>query len=107
MTSIQTKSPECSSFFVFHSPDVREEMKLDIRTSRGSLHRPDENLHSEDIEARCLAASASSSVGIGYESQEGASNPDVSELNMESPMEDNTWAFYPNSMQVIGSSTRG
>jgi hypothetical protein len=98
MTSIQTKSeartltgtdsPECSSFFVFHSP----------------LHRPDENLHIADIEARFLAASASS---IGYESQEGASNPDVSELNMESPMEDNTWAFYPNSMQVVGSSTRG
>jgi hypothetical protein len=117
MTSIQTKSgdseartlpaadsPECSSFFVFHSPDVLEEMKLDIRTSRGSLHRPDENLHIEEIEARFLAASAAASEG--YESQEAESNPNGSELKMESSNEDITWAFYPNSMQV-GSNNMG
>ena len=105
MISIHTKSEaralssaECSSFFVFHSPDVREEMKLDIRPSRGFLHRPTEYLHIERIEARFLAASAVASEGYG--SQEAESNPIGSELKMESSMEDITWEFYPKSMQV-------
>ncbi len=91
-------SPECGAFFVFHSPDVSEETKLDIRPSRGSLHRPDEHLYIEAIEARILAASAATSEG--YESQEAESNPDGSELKMDSSVEDRTWAYYPNSMQV-------
>ncbi len=98
--------PECSSFFVFHSPssEIREEITLDIRPSRGSLQRPDENLHIEEIEARFWAATAASE---DNESQEAESNPDgsrvPSDMKMEGSIEDVTWAVYPKTMQVRNS----
>ena len=91
-------SLECSSFFVFHSSNVRER-QWDIKSSRGSLLQPKELSHFEEIEARFLIASNSNE---DKESLGTESNPDASAMNMDDCNEKNVaqWTYYPNSMQV-------
>lgn len=97
----QNTDLECSSFFVFHSSKLQEEKHLCLKPSRGTSQRPHGLSHIEEIEARFLATP--SAVSDDDELQDTASNPDASNMTMntETFSEIAQWSYYPNSMQVI------